>query len=106
MLCSCNMEGMQKLKIATWNVNSVRTRINLVTRFLRDEQPDVLCLQETKVLNELFPAEAFHKLGYHHQAIHGQKAYHGVAVLAKKPFRETGLLAVNGLMVIAQLVEG
>jgi exodeoxyribonuclease-3 len=85
------MEGLQKLKIATWNVNSVRHRINLVTRFLRDEQPDVLCLQETKVLNELFPAEAFRKLGYSHQAIHGQKAYHGVAVLAKKPFRETGV---------------
>jgi exodeoxyribonuclease-3 len=80
---------MQTLKIATWNVNSVRHRINLVTRFLRDEQPDVLCLQETKVLNELFPAEAFRKLGYGHQAIHGQKAYHGVAVLAKKPFRES-----------------
>jgi exodeoxyribonuclease III len=85
------MEGLQKLKIATWNVNSVRHRINLVTRFLRDEQPDVLCLQETKVLNELFPAEPFRKLGYVHQAIHGQKAYHGVAVLAKKPFRETGV---------------
>lgn len=79
------------MKIATWNVNSVRHRINLVTRFLRDEQPDVLCLQETKVLNELFPAEAFRKLGYVHQAIHGQKAYHGVAVLAKKPFRESGV---------------
>jgi exodeoxyribonuclease-3 len=79
------------LKIATWNVNSVRHRINLVTRFLRDEQPDVLCLQETKVMDELFPAEAFRKLGYVHQAIHGQKAYHGVAVLAKKPFRETGV---------------
>jgi exodeoxyribonuclease-3 len=84
------MEGMQKLKVATWNVNSVRHRINLVTRFLRDEQPDVLCLQETKVMDDLFPAEAFRKLGYVHQAIHGQKAYHGVAVLAKKPFRETG----------------
>jgi exodeoxyribonuclease-3 len=42
------MEGLQKLKIATWNVNSVRHRLALVTRFLRDEQPDVLCLQETK----------------------------------------------------------
>src|SRR4051812_23143391 len=90
-MCGRSMEGLQKLKIATWNVNSVRHRINLVTRFLRDEQPDVLCLQETKVLNELFPAEPFRKLGYVHQAIHGQKAYHGVAVLAKKPFRETGV---------------
>jgi exodeoxyribonuclease-3 len=82
---------MESLKIATWNINSVRHRIHLVTRFLRDEQPDVLCLQETKVLNELFPAEAFRKLGYVHQAIHGQKGYHGVAILAKKPFRETGV---------------
>ena len=71
-----------KVKIATWNVNSVRHRISLVTRFLREHQPDVLCLQETKVINELFPAEALRKLGYVHQAIHGQKAYHGVAVLA------------------------
>jgi exodeoxyribonuclease-3 len=85
------MEGMQKLKIATWNINSVRHRLALVTRFLRDEQPDVLCLQETKVEDGLFPAEAFRKLGYVHQAIHGQKAYHGVAVLAKKPFRETAI---------------
>ena len=62
-----------------------------MTRFLRDEQPDVLCLQETKVKTSLFPGAAFHKLGYVHQAIHGQKAYHGVAVLSKMPFRETGV---------------
>ncbi len=79
------------MKIATWNVNSVRFRLNLVARFLREEQPDVICLQETKVLNELFPKLPFHKLGYAHQAIHGQKAYHGVAVLSKIPFRETGV---------------
>ena len=85
------MGGVQSLKIATWNVNSVRHRIQLVTRFLRDEQPDVLCLQETKVMNELFPKLPFHKLGYTHQAIHGQKAYHGVAILSKTPFRETGV---------------
>jgi exodeoxyribonuclease-3 len=51
------------VQIATWNVNSVRFRLKLVSRLLRDEQPDVICLQETKVLNELFPAAAFHKLG-------------------------------------------
>jgi exodeoxyribonuclease-3 len=82
---------MDCVKIATWNINSVRHRINLVTRFLRDEQPDVLCLQETKVENGLFPAEPFRKLGYVHQAIHGQKAYHGVAIVARAPFRETGV---------------
>ncbi len=85
------MEGMQSLKIATWNVNSVRHRIHLVTRFLRDEQPDVLCLQETKVMDELFPKLPFHSLGYTHQAIAGQKAYHGVAILSKIPFRESGV---------------
>jgi len=79
------------VKIATWNVNSVRFRLSLVSRFLREEQPDVLCLQETKVTDDLFPASAFHKLGYAHQALHGQKAYHGVAVLSKIPFRETGV---------------
>ena len=51
----------------------------------------MLCLQETKVINELFPAEPLRKLGYVHQAIHGQKAYHGVAMLSRLPFRETGV---------------
>ena len=78
------------MKIATWNVNSVRHRINLVTRFLRDAAPDVLCLQETKVINELFPGGALAKLGYVHQALNGQKAYHGVAVISRLPFKKTG----------------
>src|SRR3569832_2151500 len=77
------------MKVATWKINSVRHRIALVTRFLRDQQPEVLALQETKVINELFPVEPFRKLGYVHQAIHGQKAYHGVAILSRLPFRET-----------------
>jgi exodeoxyribonuclease-3 len=84
------MEGMQILKLATWNINSVRHRINLVARFLRDEAPDVLALQETKVVNELFPFAAFNRLGYIHHAIHGQKAYHGVAILSRIPFAKTG----------------
>jgi exodeoxyribonuclease-3 len=77
------------VKLATWNINSVRLRINLVTRFLREHQPDAVALQETKVINELFPRKAFEKLGYVHHAIHGQKGYHGVAVLSRVPFRET-----------------
>jgi exodeoxyribonuclease III len=80
---------MQRMKIATWNINSVRHRIGLVTRFLRDQQPDVLALQETKVVNELFPGEALRKLGYVHQAVHGQKAYHGVAILSRLPFQKS-----------------
>lgn len=77
------------MKIATWNINSVRLRLNLVTRFLRQHEPDVLCLQETKVINDLFPAKRLRELGYIHQAIHGQKGYHGVAVLSRLPFART-----------------
>jgi exodeoxyribonuclease-3 len=74
------------MKIATWNINSVRLRLPLVARFLTGETPDVLCLQETKVINDLFPAEALKRLGYVHQAINGQKGYHGVAILSRLPF--------------------
>ena len=77
------------MKLATWNINSVRLRLPLVARFLRDESPDVLALQEIKVINELFPAEALAKLGYVHQAINGQKGYHGVAIISRMPFRKT-----------------
>jgi exodeoxyribonuclease-3 len=84
------MGGVRKMKIASWNVNSVRHRIALVSRFLRDQQPDVLALQETKVVNELFPTAAFNNLGYVHHAIHGQKAYHGVAILSRLPFKKSG----------------
>ncbi len=76
------------MKLATWNINSVRLRIGLVARFLKEHRPDAIALQETKVINDLFPREAFARLGYVHQAIHGQKGYHGVAVLSRVPFRE------------------
>ncbi len=76
------------MKLATWNINSVRLRIGLVARFLKEHQPDAIALQETKVINDLFPADAFARLGYVHQAVHGQKGYHGVAVLSRLPFRE------------------
>jgi exodeoxyribonuclease-3 len=77
------------MKLATWNINSVRLRFGLVARFLEEEAPDVLALQETKVVNDLFPAEDFARLGYVHQAINGQKGYHGVAVLSKLPFAKS-----------------
>ena len=74
---------MPAIRLATWNINSVRLRAPLVQKFLKKHAPDVLCLQETKVVNELFPREIFAKLGYAHHAIHGQKGYHGVAELAQ-----------------------
>ena len=77
------------MKIATWNINSVRLRAPLLARFLKEHQPDVMALQETKVENGLFPGEPFKKLGYVHQAINGQKGYHGVAILSKIPFKKS-----------------
>jgi exodeoxyribonuclease-3 len=74
------------MKLITWNINSVRLRLDIVTKLLKSEKPDVLCLQETKVMNDLFPAEPLKKLGYVHQAINGQKGYHGVAILSRRPF--------------------
>lgn len=74
------------MKVATWNINSVRLRLPQVSKLLRGEAPDVLCLQETKVINDLFPADALERLGYIHQAINGQKGYHGVAIVSRLPF--------------------
>ncbi len=74
------------LKIATWNINSVRLRIDLVARFLRKWQPDILCLQETKCPQGQFPAGPLKDLGYNHIAESGQKGYHGVAVVSRLPF--------------------
>src|SRR5579871_3825036 len=74
------------MRIATWNINSVRLRMPLVAQLLRGQSPDVLCLQETKVINDLFPADALARLGYVHQAVNGQKGYHGVAIVSRLPF--------------------
>lgn len=71
--------------IATWNINSVRLRAPLVEKFLNENKPDVLCLQETKCPDELFPYDTFRALGYEHIAVHGQKGYHGVATLSRRP---------------------
>ena len=76
------------LKIASWNINSVRFRIDIVTQFLRETGIDILCLQETKVEDALFPHEAFAALGYTHRLLHGQRMHHGVAILSKIPLVE------------------
>jgi len=75
-----------KFSTVTWNINSVRLRIELVTRFLEAEKPDVLCLQETKCPDGQFPSGDFVKAGYPHIAINGQKGYHGVAIVSRHPF--------------------
>jgi len=76
------------VKIASWNINSVRARAEIVERFLNEEQPDILCLQETKVENMTFPEGLFHRLGYVHQALHGQRMHHGVAIVSRIPMQE------------------
>ncbi len=74
-----------RFSVTTWNINSVRLRLDLVTRYLAEEKPDVLCLQETKCPDGQFPTSEFKALGYKHIAINGQKGYHGVAVLSRHP---------------------
>ena len=76
------------LSVATWNINSARLRLPIIEQYLRDEAPDILCLQEIKCQEHQFPAEALAKLGYEHQAICGQKGYHGVATISRVPIRE------------------
>jgi exodeoxyribonuclease III len=74
------------LKIASWNINSVRLRIEQVARVLEEHAPDVICLQETKCLEAQFPLNAFNSRGYVHSALTCQKGYHGVAILSRHPF--------------------
>lgn len=74
--------------LATWNINSVRLRENLVAQLMRDEAPDVLCIQECKSPVEKIPMEQFHSLGYQHFVGRGQKGYNGVGIFSKLPISE------------------
>jgi exodeoxyribonuclease-3 len=83
--------------IATWNINSVRLREGLVERFLREEAPDILCLQECKTPVETFPTAGFAALGYRHLVARGQKGYNGVAILSRLPIADAGSVDFAGL---------
>jgi exodeoxyribonuclease-3 len=83
---SDNYQGVMQLKITTWNINSVRLRINLIAKFIKAARPDVICLQETKCPDDKFPLKRFKRFGYEHVALNGQKGYHGVVVLSRLPF--------------------
>ncbi len=72
------------MKIATWNINGIKARIDAATTWLKSAAPDIACLQEIKCADEAFPREAFEDLGYN-VAVHGQKGFNGVAVLSKLP---------------------
>jgi exodeoxyribonuclease-3 len=75
------------MKIATWNVNSIKVRLDAALAWLKEAKPDVVALQEIKCLGENFPAEPFEALGYN-CAVHGQKTYNGVALLSKYPLED------------------
>ncbi len=78
------------VRIATWNINSVRLREPIVQRLLREEAPDILCLQEIKSPVEKVPLEGFAALGYTHFVARGQKGYNGVAILSRLPIEDAG----------------
>jgi len=75
-----------RLTLTTWNINSVRLRIDLVAKFIKAMRPDILCLQETKCPDDAFPLKRFKRLGYEAVALNGQKGYHGVAIVSRLPF--------------------
>ena len=76
------------LTLVTWNINSVRLRIDLVKRLVGELKPDVLCLQETKTPDEFFPREAAAALGFKYMLVHGMKGYNGIAILSRVPLEK------------------
>jgi len=84
------------ITIATWNVNSVRRMADALRHFTGQQAPDVIAMQETKVMDELFPRELFNELGYTHQAVAGQKMHHGVAIVSRVPFERSEALSWCG----------
>ncbi len=83
-----------RLRVATWNINSVRLRIDQVARFVSEAQIDVLCLQEIKCHDGEFPVTAFEAMGMPHLAIRGQKGWHGVAIASRLPIEVAPVLDV------------
>lgn len=84
------------MKIATWNVNSLRIREPLLARFVNTHKPDVLCLQETKVDDPMFPHGIVRTLGFKHCVFTGEKSYNGVAILSKTPLKEVARFDMIG----------
>jgi exodeoxyribonuclease III len=76
------------VKIATWNINSIGSRIQHVIEWCEANQADVVCLQETKCVDEKFPQQRFKRIGFEHIVVHGEKAYNGVAIMSKLPLED------------------
>lgn len=84
------------IRIASWNINSVRIRIPLLKKLIAETSPDIICLQETKVTDDLFPLEDLKSLGYPHIYFSGQKSYNGVAILSKVKLDKMSCMAIAG----------
>lgn len=84
------------MKIATWNVNSLRVRLPHLLQWMAEAEPDVVCLQETKVTDGQFPVKELRDAGYPHVAFMGQKTYNGVAILSRHPLQDVQLGFANG----------
>jgi exodeoxyribonuclease III len=80
------------MRIATWNINSVRLRLPQVIRFIKDENVDLLCLQETKTQDEHFPSADFLKIGMTYQYYRGEKSYNGVAIISNTQLTSTNYI--------------
>ena len=80
------------MRIATWNINSVRLRIGHILRFIKENHIDVISLQETKTQDKNFPSDEFLKIGMNYQYFRGEKSYNGVAILSKLKFEENGYI--------------
>jgi hypothetical protein len=97
------------LRIATWNINSVRLRIGMVCRFLNEAKPDVLCLQEIKCRDGEFPAKACKDAGYKHMHVVGQKGWHGVAIVSRvklEPIEAPAICPKKEARIAAAKVDG
>ena len=81
--------------ITTWNINSIRLRISLLQKLITEYNPDVICLQETKVRDEFFPLDEINKLGFSHVKFAGEKSYNGVAIISKLPITDSFSLSFH-----------
>ncbi len=93
------------MRIATWNVNSVRQRLDHLLRYLKEQEPDVVCLQEIKCQDEAFPRAEIESAGYN-AAVHGQKTFNGVAILSKRPVEVTRGLPGDDQDTQSRYIEG
>lgn len=85
-----HFKGISALKIATWNINGIKARVENLEAWLKEAEPDIACLQEIKSVDEAFPSERIEALGYNVHT-HGQKSFNGVALLSKLPFEEINI---------------